>query len=804
MYRYDSAGYRGRRRRSHTLRNTVMAVLALLIAGAVFASTGAGARVLSAVGLRGEERPAAVARDGTASAGRADEPISEQPGAEAGDEEATATQDTPEDGDPPIAGNTQAPAPNGAGAKPTPALPAEPSISPFRTAQLYLAHWETGKFEEMFKLLSKSAQRKYDRKYFVERYKAINERATTVSVQARLGAQAAEIAKRDELLLSLPFTATTKTNVVGDITENNVLPLVKEQNVWRVQWEPTLIFKDLEGTNRLGVPAVYPGARGTILDRKGRPLALDGEIAQIGVIPGRIENEPQLLDRVGSALGVGKQFVKDTYKDTPNPAWFVPIRTLTKERAASLEKQLGDIPGLTFQATAGRVYPYGTTLAQTLGYVQSITAEDIAKPEYEDYPDTAIIGKTGIELWGEPYLRGQSGGKLEIVSEDGAPLKTLKERFAKPGNNIYLNIDVTFQQQAERDLAVRGEGGTQLRGAVVALDPKNGEILALASQPSYDLNKFVVGISAAEYGELEGPEGGNPFNNRTVSSAYPMASAFKPITASAAFAAGLPDVNRTWYSDGTWEGLGPSEVRRDWKPGGHGYVNLYDGITESVDTVFYDLGLELAKYRPNFLTEHAKRWHLGKPYGVEGVPAGLEAAGLVPGPGNPNPYWSYGNNVNLSIGQGELTVSPLQAANVYATIGNGGTIWKPRLIRRIVSGENSRKVIKEYPPLVVGKAPATPGTIEFLQRALLSVTTAENGTATDKFEGFPVPVAGKTGTGQQDKLLPYAWFAAYAPADNPKVTVVMVAENAGEGSAIAAPVVRKVIGQYLKVPVARP
>ncbi|MDQ3328369.1 MAG: penicillin-binding transpeptidase domain-containing protein, partial [Chloroflexota bacterium] len=380
-------------------------------------------------------------------------------------------------------------------------------------------------------------------------------------------------------------------------------------------------------------------------------------------------------------------------------------------------------------------------------------------------------------------------------------VQTIKEKPYRPGNNIYLNIDLELQRQAEQDLASVKLRKGPVAGSVVALDPGNGQILALASLPTFDPNKFVVGFPADEYARLTSKAGKNPFQNRATGSSFPPASTFKPITVAAALTAKLPRLDRTWYSTGTWNRLG-KPVRRDWKEGGHGYVKLIDGITESVDTIFYDLGFELYLRDQNYLTEHAKKWHLGRSFDVDGLVD--EASGQVPGPGVPYPYWAHGDNVNLAIGQGSMRASPLQMASVYATIGNGGTIYKPLLIDRIVSAENSNTIIKQYKPAVLSKAPVDQRTMEFLQQGLRTVTNAEKGTATHVFQDSAISVAGKTGTGQQDLKDPFAWFVGYSPATSPKIVVAVEAEDAGEGSEIAAPVARKVLEGYLKPPAARP
>ncbi len=804
MQRYGSSGGYRRPRRSHPVRNTLIGVLTLLIAGALLASTNAGARILDRVGLPSLRGENALVTDstptagGTAVAGNTGDPT--QSPTEPSSSEPTATNAYSTGGVRSTAVVTQEPGESAT--EPTQAPPAPtsaPTAPPLEVARAYLQNWQAGRYDLMHNLIAQSSEPRYTRKQFIERYEAIYAMATIKSVAPKLAPEAIEEAKRDELLLRLPYSVKMSTSVVGDINETNLLSLVKEENAWRVQWSPSLIFKDLSGDNLIR-RADYPATRGGIFDRNGKPLAIEGPIPQIGVVPGEIANEGEMLDKLSAGLGMDRNFIQQQYKGR-EPTYFWPMRDLLPERSKQLQSQLGKIPGVRFSERLGRVYPQGPVMAQVLGYVTGVFAEDLEKPEYANYTPSDVIGRAGLEAWGEPHLRGDPGGKVFIVDADGVEVQTIKEKPYRPGNNIYLNIDLELQRKAEQDLASVKLRKGPVAGSVVALDPANGKILALASLPTFDPNKFVVGFPAEEYKRLTSKAGKNPFQNRATGSSFPPASTFKPITMAAAIAANLPRLDRTWYSTGSWDRLG-NPVRRDWKEGGHGYVKLIDGITESVDTIFYDLGYELYLRDQDYLTEHAKKWHLGQSFKVEGLVD--EAAGQVPGPGVPYPYWAHGDNVNLAIGQGSMRSSPLQMAVVYSAIGNGGTIYKPLLIDRIVSAENSNTIVKQYKPQAIGKAPVDQRAVEFLQQGLRTVTNAENGTATHVFKDSAISVAGKTGTGQQDKKDPFAWFVGYAPATSPKVVVAVEAEDAGEGSEIAAPVARKVLEDYLKPPAARP
>ncbi|MEJ7654426.1 MAG: penicillin-binding transpeptidase domain-containing protein, partial [Chloroflexia bacterium] len=486
--------------------------------------------------------------------------------------------------------------------KPSPTLPpTKPTTNPIDTARGYLTSWREGDYGGMHNLLSAASRKQYNRAYFVNRYTAIGEMATLQSVDVGLAPGSGEASQLKTQPLNIPIRVGMKTRRVGDIAETNVLPLVNEGGAWKVVWSPSLIFKDLSGNNLVRMYPQTP-TRGGIYDRDGNPLAIDGQIAQLGVVPGQIKNETELLQRVSEALGVSRTYVKQRYSGG-QPEWFMPISDLSAKEAADLRQKLANLAGVTFNERSGRVYPQGALMAQIIGYVGPIFAEDLEKPAYADYTANDVVGRTGLESWGESYLRGKPGGRLAIVAPDERLVKIVKEQTVQFGANIYLNIDINLQAKAEREMESK-----KLSGSVVAINPNNGEILTLVSQPSFDPNEFVTGISQARYAELTAPEARNPFQNRATGSSYPIASAFKPITMAAALTLPLAGVTtKIWVSDGTWNRDGGA-VRGDWKAGGHGSVNLQQGITESVDTVFYDLGYELYQRDINYLTEFTKKW----------------------------------------------------------------------------------------------------------------------------------------------------------------------------------------------------
>lgn len=650
---------------------------------------------------------------------------------------------------------------------------------PKSAAETYVQAWNAADYQTMYRIISSRAQEAIALEAFQQRYQAI---------LAESGITAAQI----DLLGQEPGTSqfrikvTYTSSLVGNIAQENVIPLTHEGPYWRVEWTPSLIFRELDGNGRVHFFPDDP-IRGRILDRKGRPLAVEGLIKQVGVVPGKIASEPDLLSRLSAILKLDQASIKKAYQNG-QPTWFMPVRNIPNSTPDDTVAQLNAIPGVEVHAQEARTYPYGSLAAHAIGYIGEISAEQLKALGPKGYRSGDIIGQSGVEAWAEEQLAGKRGGKLAVIDPDsGAIRSTIASRAKTESLDVATTIDIDIQKAAEDSL------GDKV-GSVVMLEPGTGNVLAMASHPTFDPNLFVLGPSKDELAQLTN-EQQRPQLNRAAQATYPSGSIFKVVTMTAGFEKGGFTADQALPCGGSFD-LG-GNVYHDWNPTRH-TVTYKEGLVQSCDVVFYTVGKKLDDTDPNILPTYARQFGLGQETGIQGV---SESPGVVPDPKwkreHVNDGWSTGDAINLSIGQGFLLVTPLQMANIYNSIANGGTIWQPRLVSRILNVDGS--VVKDYPPVEKGKLPTTPDKLAIIQQALAQVTTSPTGTATGAFAGFTPPVAGKTGTAEQAKD-PHSWFASYFPAQSPQIAGVVMIEAGGEGSANAAPITRAIYTKYVAMP----
>ncbi|MEA3341235.1 MAG: penicillin-binding transpeptidase domain-containing protein, partial [Chloroflexota bacterium] len=453
------------------------------------------------------------------------------------------------------------------------------------------------------------------------------------------------------------------------------------------------------------------------------------------------------------------------------------------------------IPGIYRDEKAGRIYPHGGIAPHVVGWVAPVPAEQLDAYRARGYRGDEWVGVSGLEAWGEEILAGRHGGALNVVTVAGEVAATVAERQATPSRAIYTTIDRDLQEQVQHILGGR-------KGAIVVLDAHTGAVLALASGPGFDSNAFVGPAGAADRSQILADPRRLLFN-RATQGTYPSASVFKIVTISAALEeAGMHPEHTIFYCPGYWEGLGPASRKGCWKEDGHGDISLKDGLTASCDVTFYSVGQTLDGVGQDVLPRFGRGFGFGEKTGLEGV---LEEGGLMPDPDWKanviGENWWVGDTVNIAIGQGYLLVTPLQVARMIAAVGNGGALYRPYVIQSIgPAGEALPEQATQ--PEVVGTLPVSAEHLAAIQEALLGVTTKSIGTAPHRFAGLSIPVAGKTGTAEVGgpDTEPHSWFAAYAPADNPEIAIVVLAENAGEGSTVAAPLTRQVVEAYYGLP----
>jgi penicillin-binding protein 2 len=671
--------------------------------------------------------------------------------------------------------------------------------------------WEGKDYLGMYSLLSPQSQALVDSRTFVEFYEDIMEAATVLSVYAQ---PLSAVQEGDRAEFGVRVTWDTAT--VGQLTRDHHVNLIFSDGRWGIVWDESLILPELEGGQRLYTEHRIP-ARANIYDIDGDALAYQGSIITLGVVPGQIENEQGLLNALSQVLNMTPDDIKFLYVASL-PDWYVPIGDITgevmEENFNLLRPYIG--AGLVTEDRLTRLYTPEGIASHIVGYTGYIPAESVDSYIELGYRGDEQVGLTGVEQWGEPYLSGTRGGVLSIVGPSGEHIQNIAEQEPKQARSIYSTIDLEFQAAVEQALADAIETHPLAQaGSAVVLDVNTGAIRAMASYPDYNPNIFdpLRVNSEVELGRvLNDP--GRPLLNRVTQGEYPAGSTFKLITFSAAVNSGLYTPETRYTSTGTWNRLGDSFIKRDWLEGGHGTVSLSQALVVSCNSCFYDAGFNLEQADPFILPNTARAFGFGEPTGVEGLP---ENSGLIPDPDwkleNVGEGWVPGDSVNMAIGQGFVLVTPIQMARIIAAIANGGTMYKPTVIDRIGAGGGAPE--EAWPAEAQGQLPLSPEHLQVIQDSLRRVTASSSGTAAFQFEGFPVPVAGKTGTAETVIDASHAWFVGYAPAEpytrsdgttieEPEIAVVVMLENSGEGSEVAAPVFRRIIELYYGIQPLRP
>ncbi len=654
--------------------------------------------------------------------------------------------------------------------------------TPEDVASAYVKLWSAGSYSDMYQLLSTTSKQVINETDFVNRYEGIAAEVGQTSLTATITDTSANSTR-------IPIHVVRQSGKVGEIQEDNVVTLVQDGSAWRVDWTPSMIFADLGDGLVRWIPDVPQ--RGRILDRKGRPLAALGTITKVGVEPGKIKDEASMLDQLSKLLDMPQDQIKALYVNG-QPDWFMPIRSYPDNMDPNLLKQFEAIPGVVLQKWPDRVYPAGPAAAQVIGYLSEVTADELKTLSKEGYSSGDRIGRAGLEAWGEKYLAGKRGGRLVIVGQDGTERKTIKEVKSEPADDIVTTIDLDVQLAAAQALGDKW-------GSVVVIDPATGGILAMVSNPTYDPNQFILGMSNQQWTDLN-DNVKRPLENRATQVAYPIGSTFKVVTMVAGMQSlGLTEQS-TFNCPPTFSLPGSTQVWHDWSKNGQGTLTLHNALVQSCDTVFYQIAEQLDKKGPNILPDATKAFGFGTPTGLPELP---EIAGTVPDPAWKlqaiNDYWARGDAINLSIGQGYFLATPLQVADAYAAIANGGTLWQPYLVQEVKSIDGT--AVYTAKPKERGKLPATAQQLAAIRSALSEVTTAPNGTAAGlsiakPFAGETHSVAGKTGTAESGAEAPHAWFAAFSPAEGAKMTAVAMVEHGGEGGDVAAPIDRQVIDAF--------
>ena len=571
-------------------------------------------------------------------------------------------------------------------------------------------------------------------------------------------------------------------------------------------------YTDLSQGNRVRIEPL-PAPRGIIYDRQGLILAENQPAYQLELVPEQVPDLDATLQglvRIGLLDADDVDDVKRTVRSR-RPFDSVPIRLhLSESDMAAFGVNRFEFPGVDIRTRLARSYPQGETAVHALGYVGTVSAADLARIDREAYAGTSTIGKVGIEAAYEDPLRGRNGSREIMVNARGRSVEklgtlqaALQTRPGEPGTDLFLTLDLEVQRVAEQ--AVRDQ-----RAAIVALDPNNGDVIALVSRPGFDPNLFARGLTRTEYAALnENPD--RPLFNRALRGTYPPGSTIKPVVALAGLTHGIIEPDKPFFCIGYFSLPGSSHRFRDWRPKGHGAVDLRSAISQSCDPYFYSLSNQLGVRRLNaFLGQFG----LGKPTGID---IGGEKSGILPSPEwkktafkqRSAQVWFPGETVIFGIGQGYMTSTPLQLAHMTAILATRGKNFEPRLVRAMRNPRTQRMTEltpAPLPPLQAASAEHWDLIIDGMRAVM------EGGTATRSAAGAPYSIAGKTGTAQvfsvaqnarynesaiAERLRDHAWFVAFAPIEAPRIAIAVLVENGRSGSGTAAPIARTVMDAYL-------
>ncbi len=548
--------------------------------------------------------------------------------------------------------------------------------------------------------------------------------------------------------------------------------------------------------------------RGDIFDRENRLIATTRPAFGVQIIPSELKRREVTLSVLAELLGKDAAELDAKVGKPSGRRRHQPVRIaddLTFEQLARVETHNYALPGVFTDVRPRRHYVYGDLAAHSFGTLGEIRADQLEKRSFAGYQSGEIIGQTGLEAVLERHLRGRAGGRVVVVDVAGREVELLDEIEPTPGGSVRLTLDLDLQRAAEEAFLPDEEGAPTKMGALVALDPRTGDVLALVSRPAYDPNAFAGGVDVATWTTLNTDEW-RPLHNRAISGQYPPGSTYKAIVAAAALQEGIMKPADEVYCPGFFR-LG-RRVYRCWKRVGHGDVAVFDALKASCDVYFYTAGLELGIDR---IAHYAKRFGLGEKTGIEIRP---ERSGLIPTTvwkeRVKKEKWIKGETVSASIGQGFNLTTPLQMAVAYAAIANGGEVLTPHLILQRDERDDGAAERRERE--VIGRVPVSQEVLAEVRQGLLAVVQEDGGTA--RRARVPgVLVAGKTGTSQvvhlkhtedlEEDEIPikyrdHAWFAAFAPVEQAEIVVVALAEHGGHGGSAAAPIAQRVLARYFE------
>ena len=548
--------------------------------------------------------------------------------------------------------------------------------------------------------------------------------------------------------------------------------------------------------------------RGLIMDTNGQVLVDNQPSFDIVFMPNRSRSVQDTEKKLRNLYEERSLVFSMEFPPTGKKRFVAPVKlekNISRKKLAVIETHALDLPGVAVEVVPIRQYLGGEMMAHLIGYTGEVSRDDLLKDASGEASIGDITGKFGVEKYLDPYLKGKSGAEQLEVNVLGKEIKLIGRIQPVSGYNAVLTIDASLQK-------VAWEALNNMRGSAVAIDPRDGSVLALVSSPSFDPNLFNGGISIEDWETLS-TNPSHPMENRAISGQYPPGSTYKLIIAAAALEEGLITPDTTFSCNGSFE-LG-NRTYRCWNKRGHGHISLHRAIVESCDVYFYNLGKLVGVDK---IAEYARGFGLGSATGIDLL---REKGGLIPTKqwklSRFREAWQMGETISIAIGQGYNLLTPLQLVNAYAALANGGVVYRPRLIKRIETMDGH--AIRTFEPEQKNRIPLSRKNIEILSRALWGVVN-ENGGTGSALRRKEADVCGKTGTAQviglpEDEMArkrkvnlarfrDHALFVCFAPYKNPEIAIAVIVENAGHGGSVAAPIARKIIDAYFENKRTRP
>ena len=567
--------------------------------------------------------------------------------------------------------------------------------------------------------------------------------------------------------------------------------------LWNLQVIQGAKFRTLSEDNRIAYRLVQ-SPRGMVFDSEGELLA--DNRASFNIYLTR-ENVKKLKQTIRLLAEITEQPFEELYKRTRYANPFRPFlikADISRKTMAFLEENKPDHPGVFVQVTPLRQYPSKEQASHLLGYMAEVSNRQLQRLKKRNYRQGDLLGQYGVERTQEKFLRGQSGFKQVEVDAYGRELRVVRPFVEKPGNNVYLTIDIELQKKAEKLFEAH-------EGSIIVLDPSDGAILAMVSKPSFNPNIFAGGIDAKDWkGLMNDPL--KPLENRAIRGQYPPGSIFKIVMAFAILNEKIARSDEKIRCHGSFP-FG-KKLFRDWKKGGHGPIDFTQSLAQSCDVYYYTTGHKLGIER---IARYARMFGLGSPTGF----GATEKGGLVPSDAwkrrRFNERWYKGETISVSIGQGFNLITPMQAANLIATVANGGYLWKPYIVKKVLSPGG--RTLFESRPHLIRKIPISQDIFQKVREGLKEVVHGKRGTA-KKAQVPGIFVAGKTGTAQTvdlkytgrkrkpeellRKFRDHGWFVAFAPYENPTIAIAILGENAGRPGSFFAPYAKELISFHLE------